>query len=188
MQNKRVPSPLQADFAANSADNSGFLVRRDNSDSVFKFCQRGNPPLKHSSQNQSDHGSIGTDQIMLQFGKVERTLFKENDDDEERESQLGDKISLFTDESQEEIDKKQTTQEIRPQTSNEQNTLGGFLSNKKHGYGGGPASGTLHASDSAFESNNFTYSESGFNPAGSLRYTMLGSSNLRGSVNNCGNQ
>ena len=29
--------------------------------------------------------------------------------------------------------------------------------------------GTLRATDSAFESNNFTYSESGFNPAGSLR-------------------
>ena len=29
--------------------------------------------------------------------------------------------------------------------------------------------GTIKATDSAFESNNFTYSESGFNPAGSLR-------------------
>ena len=41
------------------------------------------------------------------------------------------------------------------------------------------------ASDSAMESNNLTYSESGFNPAGSLRYTMLGaSSHLCGSVYN----
>ena len=42
------------------------------------------------------------------------------------------------------------------------------------------------ASDSAFgESNNLTYSESGFNPTGSLRYTMLGaSSNLCGSIYN----
>lgn len=43
----------------------------------------------------------------------------------------------------------------------------------------------MAASDSAFESNNLTYSESGFNPAGSLRYTMLGaSSNLCGSIYN----
>ena len=34
-------------------------------------------------------------------------------------------------------------------------------------------------------SDNLTYSESGFNPAGSLRYTMLGgSSNLCGSIYN----
>lgn len=42
------------------------------------------------------------------------------------------------------------------------------------------------ASDSALDSaNNLTYSESGFNPTGSLRYTMLGaSSNLCGSIYN----
>ena len=50
----------------------------------------------------------------------------------------------------------------------------------------GAASGYNNAaSDSALESNNLTYSESGFNPAGSLRYTMLGgSSYLCGSVQN----
>ena len=42
------------------------------------------------------------------------------------------------------------------------------------------APGTVRATDSAFESNNFTYSESGFNPAGSLRQTLQGS-NLRNS-------
>ena len=47
------------------------------------------------------------------------------------------------------------------------------------------SSGYNAASDSALESNNLTYSESGFNPAGSLRYTMLGgSSYLCGSVHN----
>ena len=41
------------------------------------------------------------------------------------------------------------------------------------------------SSERTFESNNLTYSESGFNPAGSLRYTMLGaSSNLCGSIYN----
>ena len=40
--------------------------------------------------------------------------------------------------------------------------------------------GTIRATDSAFESNNFTYSESGFNPSGSLRQTLQGS-NLRNS-------
>jgi len=43
----------------------------------------------------------------------------------------------------------------------------------------------MAGSDGALESNNLTYSESGFNPAGSLRYTMLGaSSHLCGSVYN----
>ena len=47
------------------------------------------------------------------------------------------------------------------------------------------ASGIIAGSDSNLESNNLTYSESGFNPTGSLRYTMLGvSSNLQGSVYN----
>lgn len=43
----------------------------------------------------------------------------------------------------------------------------------------------IAGSESALESNNLTYSESGFNPAGSLRYNMLGaSSNLCGSIYN----
>ena len=47
------------------------------------------------------------------------------------------------------------------------------------------ASGIIVGSDGNLESNNLTYSESGFNPAGSLRQTMLGvSSNLCGSIYN----
>ena len=43
----------------------------------------------------------------------------------------------------------------------------------------------MQGSDSHESNNNLTYSESGFNPAGSLRHTMFGaSSNLCGSVYN----
>ena len=51
-------------------------------------------------------------------------------------------------------------------------------------FGKSYAPGTLRATDSAFESNNFTYSESGFNPAGSLRQTLQGSNMRTSSIAN----
>ena len=48
----------------------------------------------------------------------------------------------------------------------------GRLSSNEQSNGHINAPGTLRATDSAFESNNFTYSESGFNPTGSLRQTL----------------
>ena len=84
------------------------------------------------------------------------------------QSQLGSQISLFTEDNDQEDMPANSGLDYLPTV--------GRLSN----CGQNNAPGTVRATDSAFESNNFTYSESGFNPAGSLRQTLQGS-NLRNS-------
>ena len=87
-------------------------------------------------------------------------------------SQLGTSISLLSDTNE--------SEEIPPTTGLDYMPTVGRLSSNEQSNGHINAPGTMRATDSAFESNNFTYSESGFNPTGSLRQTLQGS-NLRNS-------
>ena len=96
-----MPSPLNADFTANSAENSGFHQRRETSNSVYTYGNTNqNLPFKCIGQNQSDHGSLVTDQMIQKLGKVERTLFQdeEHENYDNPDSQLGSPISLLTEE------------------------------------------------------------------------------------------
>ena len=71
-------------------------------------------------------------------------------------SQLGTSISLLSS-SDSDDNQPNTGLDYMP-------TVGRLSSNGQNN-----PPGTMRATDSAFESNNFTYSESGFNPTGSLR-------------------